>query len=359
MAGFSDGEILSFGLDACPDERVMEYVSQELMVRVLRPRLNGLQRHVLEDKWAAQAFLASIGVSVPKLYGVYHPCLGMAADGGPLTEAGHLAALLQDEMPCRLFLKPRGGRQGLDIRVAAVDRGADGVPVATTAEGKAPLPAFLAALPMEDFSHYDHSYQGWLVQRYIDQHPAVATFNPGTVNTVRVVTYRRPSGDVALHGAIFRTGRIGALGDNCSQGGIAVGVDLATGALQTAYTSLVGEAPERVEAHPDSGLAFAGVVLPDWPRSMEICRRAARAFSGVRWAGWDVAMAPEGPVMVEGNSDWSIAQQLVNGAYLTPERRAEMAAGVALPDRLPGLPRAAARLARRELRRVRRWALHG
>ena len=32
---------------------------------------------------------------------------------------------------------------------------------------------------------------------------------------------------------------------------------------------------------------------------------------------------------------------------------------IVLPDRLPGLPRAAARLARLELRRVRRWALHG
>jgi len=359
MAGFSDEEILTFGLDSRPDEQVMDYVSHQLAVRVLRPRLNGLQRHILEDKWAAQAFLASIGVPGPKLYGVYHPRLGMTAGGGPLTDAEHLADLLRGDLPSRLFLKPRGGRQGLDVKVASVHAGADGALLATTDEGTEPLAAFLARLPMDDFSHYDRSYQGWLVQRFIDQHPAVAAFNPGTVNTVRIVTYRGLSGDVSVHCAIFRVGRAGSVADNWSQGGIVCGVDLTTGALTTALASTLHEAPQAIAAHPDSGLAFGGFVLPDWARALEICRTAARGFSGVRWSGWDVALTLTGPVMVEGNSDWSISQQLVDGAYLTPERRAEMARDGTLPDRIPSLPHALARLARREVRRARRWVLRG
>ncbi len=359
MAGFSDEEILTFGLDSRPDDQAINYVSHDLAVRVLRPRLNGLQRHILEDKWAAQAFLASIGVPGPKLYGVYHPQVGMTADGDPLTDPEHLADLLRGDLPCRLFLKPRGGRQGRDVKVLVVRPGTDGALRATTGEGTELLATFLARLPMDDFSHYDQSYQGWLVQRFIDQHPAVAAFNPGTVNTVRIVTYRSPSGNVAVHSAMFRAGRAESVADNWSQGGIVCGVDVATGALTRALASDRHEVPRAITAHPDSGLAFGGFVLPDWARALEICRTAARGFSGVRWAGWDIALTLAGPVVVEGNSDWSISQQLVDGAYLTPERRLEMAHDGALPERVPSLPHALARLARRQVRRGRRWVLRG
>ncbi|HMQ92408.1 MAG TPA: sugar-transfer associated ATP-grasp domain-containing protein [Amaricoccus sp.] len=359
MAGFSDEEILIFGLEDCPDERVMDFISQELITRVLRPHLNGSQRHVLADKWATQALLASIGVPVPKLYGLYHPQVGMTAAGEPLTTPEEFAELIRGELPCRLFLKPRGGRQGHEVRAVDAAPDADGIPCAKTAAGTQTLAAFLDALPMEAADGQDRSCEGYLVQGFIDQHPAVAAFNPGSVNTVRIITFRGLTGEVTIDAAFLRTGRAGAQMDNWSQGGLVADVDLATGAVTRAFGSLKHEAPRRVATHPDSGVAFEGFVLPDWPRALEACRKAARVFSGVRWVGWDVAMTPAGPVIVEGNSDWSIATQLVNGAYLGPGRRAELEREVALPDRLPSLPRAFARVARREFRRGRRWVLRG
>jgi hypothetical protein len=283
----------------------------------------------------------------------------MTAGGDPLTTAEELGDLIRGELPCRLFFKPRGGRQGIEVRALAVARAADGMPRATTPGGTQTLAAFLDALPMGDVAGQDQSYEGFLVQRFIDQHPAVAAFNPGSVNTVRVVTFRGPEGEVAVHGASFRTGRAGSVADNWSQGGVIADVDPATGALAKALASHKDEAPQRVTAHPDSGVAFDGYVLPDWERVLAISRTAALAFSGVRWAGWDVALTPSGPVMVEGNSDCSVAQQLVNGAYLTPRRRAELARELVLPDRIPGLTRALARVVKREFRRGRRWVLRG
>ena len=359
MAGFSDEEILIFGLMDCPEESVMDFISKELNRRVLRPHLNGPQRHVLADKWATQALLASIGVPVPKLYGLYHPRLGMTAAGEPLTTPHECAELIRGELPCRLFLKPRGGQQGQDVRVVDVAPDPDGIPCASSAAGTQSLAAFLDALPMEAGEGHGRSCEGYLVQGFIEQHPAVAAFNPWSVNTVRIITFRRLSGEVTIDAAFLRTGRAGAQIDNWSQGGLVADVDLATGAVTRAFGSLKHEAPRRVATHPDSGVAFEGLVLPDRPRALDACSKAARVFSGVRWIGWDVAMTPAGPVIVEGNSDWSIATQLVNGAYLGPGRRAELEREIALPDRLPSLPRAFARVVRRELRRGRRWVLRG
>jgi hypothetical protein len=359
MAGFSDEEALIFGLDGCPDETVLDFISQELITRVLRPQLNGSQRHVLADKWATQALLDSVGVPVPQLHGLYHPKVGMTAAGEPLTTPQELADLLRGELPCRVFLKPRGGRQGHEVRALDVSPGADGMPRVADGAGTQTLAASLETLPMQDIEGRDPSCEGYLVQRFIEQHPAVAAFNPGSVNTVRVLTFRGLSGEVAVDAAFLRTGRTGAQMDNWSQGGLVADVDLTTGAVTRAFGSLKQEAPRRVTAHPDSGVTFEGFVLPHWPRVLEVCRRAARVFSGVRWVGWDVALTPAGPMIVEGNSDWSVASQVVNGAYLTPGRRAELGREVALPDRLPSLPRALARVARREFRRGRRWVLRG
>ncbi|PWD98996.1 sugar-transfer associated ATP-grasp domain-containing protein [Marinilabilia rubra] len=65
----------------------------------------------------------------------------------------------------------------------------------------------------------------FLIQRFVQQHPFYARFNPSSLNTMRVYTYRSVKDDVihVLH-AMLRVGKEGSLVDNMSGGGKAIGI---------------------------------------------------------------------------------------------------------------------------------------
>ena len=66
----------------------------------------------------------------------------------------------------------------------------------------------------------------FIIQKYIDQHHWFARFNESSLNTVRVLTYRRIKNEeaVVLH-RLLRAGRPGSVVDNQASGGIACAID--------------------------------------------------------------------------------------------------------------------------------------
>jgi hypothetical protein len=51
-----------------------------------------------------------------------------------------------------------------------------------------------------------------------------------------------------------------------------------------------------------TGAAVAGRVVPLWPAIDALARAAHRVFADRLLVGWDIALTPEGPVLLEGNS---------------------------------------------------------
>jgi Sugar-transfer associated ATP-grasp len=58
---------------------------------------------------------------------------------------------------------------------------------------------------------------------------------------------------------------------------------------------------ERIERHPDSGFRFRDFSVPQWQALREAASNAAKAFPEFRTVGWDVALTPIGPMILEGN----------------------------------------------------------
>lgn len=56
--------------------------------------------------------------------------------------------------------------------------------------------------------------------------------------------------------------------------------------------------------HPDSGQPLTGIVVPFFRELRELVIGAHSMFPELRSVGWDVAIAVDGPVIVEGNLDW-------------------------------------------------------
>lgn len=342
-SGFTKSEYDLYNFDSLnhPDE-AMQYLSNQLNHDFFQPVLNsGTQIHILEDKWVMQQYLTSMNLPVPKTYGLLHPQFGISSSGKPFQQPNHLASIIEPDLPTTLFIKPRGGRQGRNIFKADVRRSTPDKIVITSNGHEQDLDHFFDSLPHDAFDDYGGGYHGWLVQAYIQQHDFLNTLNPYTVNTVRVLTFIDSNNNIQVQHAILRLGRRGGTADNWTSGGLAVAIDtgsgrLGYGLLKPPYNH------ERLLTHPDTNIRFEGEILPEWPSIVEVCLQAASQFSGIRTIGWDIALSPSGPVIIEGNSNWGVPSiQMHTHGYLTTSVRQELLNfGLYLPERARSLPAA-------------------
>ncbi|RKY07708.1 MAG: hypothetical protein DRP66_06140 [Planctomycetota bacterium] len=93
-------------------------------------------------------------------------------------------------------------------------------------------------------------------------------------------------------------------------GNIQAQVSLADGKLAHAITIAPdGSGIKTVAAHPQTDICFAGFQLPFWSEARALVRQAALKFAPVRTIGWDIALTPDGPVVLEGNIWWNPSNQ--------------------------------------------------
>jgi hypothetical protein len=141
-----------------------------------------------------------------------------------------------------------------------------------------------------------------ILEELMVQHPVLASFHPSSVNCVRILTVIDDAGEAHLAAAALRTGEKGSFTD--SGGGLAAGVDVATG---TVVTDAVTHFGERYACHPDTGVRFEGTVLPAWDDLLGRAREVALSSSGLRLMNWDWACLADGRwALVEGNLDGGI-----------------------------------------------------
>lgn len=136
-----------------------------------------------------------------------------------------------------------------------------------------------------------------LAEEVICQHPELDRLWPGAINTVRLVTiYTGGKGNIVA--SFLRVGYGDKPVDNFNSGGMVVPLDPSSG---RALCAAVNKKGERFERHPGTGTAFEGFTVPLWAQVRALAEEAAGVVETVRYVGWDVAVTPEGPVLVEGN----------------------------------------------------------
>ena len=141
----------------------------------------------------------------------------------------------------------------------------------------------------------------WIVQVRIAAHPALADLALNALPTVRITTIVNPDGAPETANAVLRfPSDPKAQVDNMKAGGILSSVDIDSGRLNLACKGYGGG---DYETHPVTGAAITGRILPDWEDAKALAERAHRdAFSDYALIGWDVALSPDGPILIEGNA---------------------------------------------------------
>lgn len=212
-------------------------------------------------------------------HGIRHPAVHAIIEGDRLRDFCAPAG-------SPLVIKPAHGEGGRGVARLPAPLSAIAEPV-----------AFLAALrpylsPRED---------AWVVQEAVDNHAALAAYAMDALVTARITSLRDEHGRPEVVNAVLRMpSRRGPIIDNMKAGGLILPVDVRSGRVGMACQGYGGR---DFTHHPVSGAALDALCLPHWTLACQMAITAhEQAFGDYTLIGWDVAFAPDGPMLIEGNA---------------------------------------------------------
>lgn len=139
----------------------------------------------------------------------------------------------------------------------------------------------------------------YLIEKGLIQHDALNEINPYCVNTLRVITLNR-NGEVKIVSCALKMGVNQSHNDNISTGGIFISYDIEKNKLGEIALDKWGKS---FYSHPTTHYIFKDQPLPYPNEVISLINKAVKIFPDRYIIGWDVAYTPEGPVIIEGNSN--------------------------------------------------------
>ena len=140
-----------------------------------------------------------------------------------------------------------------------------------------------------------------LLEQVIEQHEALERLST-CVNSVRINAARDRKGNIRLIGGCLKCGAKGMAADNFHSGGIAYPLELSTGAVTgpgRGNTEI-----KDYDYHPGSSVYMPGFTVPYWEEVRACAIQAMEVIPELGYVGWDIAVTPKGPELIEGNCHW-------------------------------------------------------
>lgn len=265
------------------------YVSRSANLEAQAPLNNGNEVPALTgDKVVFSRYCALLGIPVPRLLGIIDRLgSGWGASGRIVAGRADWDAMVASDLPDEFVVKPALGYAGRGVRIVRRH------------EAGAAWEAM----------HADREFDVWLVQERLRNHPdLVALGGDAGLHTARVVTLVGRDGRAELLFAFLKLSLAGLATDNFlggTTGNAIVEVDADAGRLGALLVPRP-DGPGLAERRdsPLTGAPVEGVVLPGWDDVRRTVLEAAPHFLPSRALGWDVALTPAGPVVVETNTRW-------------------------------------------------------
>jgi hypothetical protein len=257
-------------------------------------QLNARKFHGMSQyKPYEKAFFKQFCIPAAAYIGTLNERSGCTNDGRPLRSPEDLSLCLQRFAGQTICLKLVEGSNGRGFKAYHVLTRQGELSVEHVSTGSEHSVKDLFSLQVNE------SADGWLLEEYIEQHPVLKSFNPTSLNTIRMFLYQQENGDVIPLKSFLKTGKPGALIDKTENGGASVFIDQATGILQKGFNW--SPKMRTLQQHPGSGVPFAGVQIPFWKEAEEMAMFALKVFANTRFIGVDIAISEQGPMMVEMN----------------------------------------------------------
>ena len=190
--------------------------------------------------------------------------------------------ILKEKPFKKIIVKPTLGKGGAGICLCYIESD-ELVVKGTTATGK--LECFGDSSPA-------------VLQEFVKQHEELDVIST-SINTVRIVTLLTIKKDVVIIGAYMRFGVGDNFVDNVSNGGLAVAIDKEKGTLMKYGYDFNSQVHDR---HPTTKKKFFGFKVPMWKSILTPAETTQYHFNYFKLFGHDIAITPEGPVIIELNA---------------------------------------------------------
>ncbi|MEO9575136.1 MAG: sugar-transfer associated ATP-grasp domain-containing protein [Tateyamaria sp.] len=275
--------------------------SYELNLAASPLKLTGTRAFV-RDKVMYTALLNQLGLETTQTQAVVHADR-LFGNIPTLRSPSEVETFLRETAKYPLFAKPCEGAASVG---SALIEARDG-DLLKLGNGRQADVASFAHEIIEDYP------EGFILQSAIIQHPDMVAMTGASVGTLRVVTLRDESGIAPLY-TVWKVPSPKAMSDNFWQSGSMVAlIDDDTGCVRKCNIGS-GPAAQWIEKHPTSGLAFEGYQIPHWGKVIDAACAGHGLFPEFGIVGWDIAVGPDGPVIIECNDNpYHVLWQLAAG----------------------------------------------
>lgn len=300
--GFEPEEAARLGLldPKLSEKELSRYVSKKRLEELQQSANPKTWTSLTEDKSIFYVYCKSLGIPIPKLYAIFFQrSAGWSCNGfGPKCREDWIR-FFNMELPSQFVLKPARGVYGIGVKIFG-------------RSGEGFIDAFGTPHKAEDIYEAmlsDRQYNTFVIQERLTSHPELVRLSDTPyLQTLRIVTFVGRDGECRILDAQFKVIVGQNVNDNISDGrtgNLFATVCLDDGALDQVHLfTPKGFGGTIVSTHPKTGVSFEGFRLPLWDEACRLAEDAAGKFLPIRTVGWDVAVTPNGPVIVEGNSYW-------------------------------------------------------
>ena len=271
--------------------------------------LNNDQSRVLaNDKLINHLILLSAGLPCPAPLATFTQGGRRIAGERVLTTQAEVRALLDEVDIYPFYVKPISAGYGRGVLGVT---GREGDALVLFDGSRITIDAFMLPFAFGP-------YRGMLFQRPLIAHPAVlALTGTEAVSCVRFICFVTSAGPV-IHTAFWKITAGRNMLDNFSHGdyGNCLGaIDMASGKIVRAISKMGPGG--QITQHPSTGQPLIGFQLPDWDAATALVKSASACFPGLRLQNWDVALCPDGPVLLELNTESELGvPQAISGKGL-------------------------------------------
>lgn len=304
---FSPKEAFQLGLlnSDLPNSELNKYASRKIWTKV-QQSLNPQQwAPLLKDKSIFYRYCIASDIPIPKLYAIFFKNVaGWSYENLPLQNREEWEKFLHT-LPKEFVIKPAYGALGRGIKFFIHN------------DNKTFTGPFETQFKDEDIYDamlHDPKYDTFIIQRKLKNHPNLLRLtDTKNLQTIRIITFVDTSGQshiLRAHLKLIVGRNVTDNFENGQTGNMQTVISLDTGRLRPAITmDQNGRGIKTIFEHPKTKISFDKFQLPLWSQIRKLVEETSMKFLPVRTIGWDVALTPEGPLILEGNIWWNPPNQ--------------------------------------------------
>lgn len=297
--GFLPEEAYQYGFlsDSFTYGSQSKYTSKKKMMSIQR-KINPISWELLtEDKGIFYLFCEKLNIPTPKLYGlIFKDSPSWSFIDSKIKTRDDWNDFSINLIPSEFVIKPARGCYGRSIKIfQRVGETFIDEKNVTNKPGE-----------IYDYMLTDRLYDCFIIQERLHNHiDFLHLSNTDYLQTIRIITHIDKDSNIRILYAYLKPIVGNNIVDNQNYGrtgNLLAKIDLDKGMLQNAvFMASNPYGIEKVTNHPDTGVCFHDFPIPKWADACDLAIATAKQFLPIRTIGWDVAITPDGPYIIEGN----------------------------------------------------------